>query len=462
MTDVLDDITIPDDADGLREFISNRKTRELVFKTGADPKIATEFMTKYANAFNKKDAGAVEEQVAEQVERAMASYMRDKGYELRKGDRKATAADVRAQRQTATYKSEKIAPGAPLNGEFEDLYQFLDTVHPRTRERNRPETEAKIAKIEAAMSSTDPGSGGFLIPEEFRATLMSVALESAVVRPRATVIPMNSLRVAMPIVDVTSNVSSVYGGIVGYWTEEGAALVQSQPAFGRVVLEAKKLTAYTEVPNELRRDSAISVEMFLNEIMPRGIAWYEDVAFMFGSGAGEPLGVFNALNNAIVVQAAETGQAASTVVWENIVGMYARMLPTSLNNAVWVVSPAVLPQLFTMGMIVGTGGSWVGPVVNSFGTGTPVLTLLGRPIIISEKVSNLTTQGDVNFVDFGQYLVGDRMQMEAEVSTDYKFGNDLTAYRFIERVDGRPWLQSAITPRNGGPALSPYVQLAGR
>ena len=47
-------------------------------------------------------------------------------------------------------------------------------------------------------------------------------------------------------------------------------------------------------------------------------------------------------------------------------------------------------------------------------------------------------------------------------SPHFKFGNDMTAYRIIERVDGRPWLQSAITPKNGGSALSPFVKIATR
>jgi hypothetical protein len=36
----------------------------------------------------------------------------------------------------------------------------------------------------------------------------------------------------------------------------------------------------------------------------------------------------------------------------------------------------------------------------------------------------------------------------------------VTAFRVIERVDGRPWLQSAITPQNNGATLSPFVKLA--
>ena len=45
-------------------------------------------------------------------------------------------------------------------------------------------------------------------------------------------------------------------------------------------------------------------------------------------------------------------------------------------------------------------------------------------------------------------------------SEQFAFQNDQTAYRIIERVDGRPWLQSPLTPHNGGPTLSAYVGLS--
>ena len=49
------------------------------------------------------------------------------------------------------------------------------------------------------------------------------------------------------------------------------------------------------------------------------------------------------------------------------------------------------------------------------------------------------------------------------VSEHYQFANDKTSFRIIERVDGRPWLQSAITPHNNSAnTLSPFVQLASR
>lgn len=448
---------IPQTPEELAEFVYDRKRcGELL--NNEDKTLWPKFLTEYANKVNSVDKD-INRQVDEQVEKTMASFMRENGVALKRPDMTpASAQDMRSQRQTgAAYMQHR--PGQELNGKFSSLMEFINAVAGDPRDE---EIGPKRKLIKNAMSSTDPSLGGFLVPEEFRTEMLQLALSEAVVRSRAMVIPMTTLRVQIPIVDVTSNVSNVYGGIVGYWTEEGGAFTQSQPRFGRVALEAKKLTAYTEVPNELREDSNPSAEAFLRMSFPKAIAWFEDVAFLTGSGAGEPLGVFNPVNPAIVAVAKESGQLTNTIVWENIVNMYSRMLPQSLNSAVWVVAPDTLPQLLTTALTVGVGGAPIG-MANFDGLGGPTLSLLGRPVIISEKVSALSTQGDINFVDFGQYLIGDRMSMSAELSTDYKFANDVTAFRFIERVDGRPWIQSALTPKNNSSStLSPYVQLATR
>jgi HK97 family phage major capsid protein len=52
----------------------------------------------------------------------------------------------------------------------------------------------------------------------------------------------------------------------------------------------------------------------------------------------------------------ETGQAAATVVAENVVKMYSRMFAQSRPNAVWLINQNIEPQLFTMSLAVGTGG----------------------------------------------------------------------------------------------------------
>lgn len=301
-----------------------------------------------------------------------------------------------------------------------------------------------------------PSDGGFLIPEILRAELLRVALEKAIVRSRARIIPMDSLTVPFPTVDSTSNVSSVFGGVIGFWTEEGATLTESQPRFGRIELRAQKLCLYTEIPNELIMDARPSLEAFVSDIFPEAIAWFEDVAFFIGGGVGEPLGFLNAPASISVTR---TGGGAA-IEWPDIVSMYSRMLPQSLDRAVWIISPDTIPSLFQMTLTGGTSPVLLGGGGFPSGSVTPPMSMLGLPIVVSEKARAVGTAGDVNLVDFGFYLIGDRQTMSAAQSQDFRFQNDLTAFRVTERLDGRPWLQSAITPQNGGATLSPFVKLA--
>jgi HK97 family phage major capsid protein len=298
------------------------------------------------------------------------------------------------------------------------------------------------------------GDGGFLVPEAMRSELLSVPLETSIVRPRARVIPLESLRVAFPTIDSTSHASTVFGGLAATWTDENASITEDQPVFGRILLEARKLALYTEVPNELIQDSMISVEALLAQLYPEALGYFEDDAFMNGSGAGRPLGAHNANNPALV---SVTRDVSSQVNWEDIVNMYARMLPTSLGSAVWTINQEVFPQLATMALSVGTGGSAI--FVGNGAAAAPA-TILGRPVIVTEKNAALGSAGDICFTDFGQYLLGDRQMTTMVTSAHFKFQNDQTAIRATERIDGQPWMRSALTPRNGSNTLSPFVRLA--
>jgi HK97 family phage major capsid protein len=113
-----------------------------------------------------------------------------------------------------------------------------------------------------------------------------------------------------------------------------------------------------------------------------------------------------------------------------------------------------------MALNVGTGGSavWL-----TDAHGTPQLTLLGRPVIMTEKAPGvLGTVGDISFVDLNRYMIGDREALSIETSAHVKFTSDQTTIRAIQRNDGRPAVLSAITPQNGSATLSPYVNLATR
>ncbi|MFZ3473096.1 phage major capsid protein [Streptomyces sp. 4.24] len=445
----------PRNSEELAEMLADDAVSKQVF---ANKESIKDFIDAYAQR-QQGDGTDMQRQVAEEVQRQTAEILRNGDVANTPGNIQRLNLDPNAPVVARSKYYNAKAPGAKLDKSFGNWSDFLSAVWTGNNTAESMTARADIKKIQNSFGSSVPSDGGFLIPETLRSELLRVSLETALVRSRARVVPMETLNVPFPMIDSTSNASSVHGGIVGYWTEEGGTLQGSAPKFGRINLQAKKLTVYSEVPNELFADSLISLEAFMNESFPEALSWFEDVAFVGGSGVGEPLGFLNA--PAAVSVTKETSQTAGTIVWENIVKAYSRMLPASIARAVWVAHIDTFPELATMALSVGTGGSavWIG---NGDGAGAPPMTILGRPVIFTEKVSSVGTAGDINFVDFGYYLIGDRQAMQAETSTHYQFGNDKTALRVIERVDGRPWIQSAITPQTGSNTLSPFVKVATR
>lgn len=479
-------IIAPSDPDGLREVLSDpTKLKEYFSAEGVANGSARDLMDSYAATWAKAHPGAVGD-IRDQVQSALFDMIRDNGGGKRpavdlsnslsfQGGRPVLAGDGSAaisKGKGTVYN--RAAPGAAFENAYrpEDRFTSIGEYCQAIREEARPTSHAQrksllqkldnVRSFQNSFGSEDPGAGGFLIPEIMRSDLLQLALEDSIVRQRATVIPMSTLRVPIPTVDDTSHVSTLFGGVQFYWAEESASLTESQATFGKVVLDAKKLTGFFKVPNELLADAPAFSGWFDTRI-PAGLAWSEDVAFMTETGAGTPQGFINSPASVSVTK--QSGQTAATIVWENIVAMYARMLPTSLKSAVWICAIDAFPQLATMALSVGTGGGpiWIGGYGNTSGTDTPPMTILGRPVIFTEKVPALGTTGDINFVDLSYYLIGDRQSVEVAASDQFAFQNDQTAYRIIERVDGRPWLQSALTPHNNSAnTLSAFVQLATR
>lgn len=458
--------TIPTSAVELEEMLADSGRIADLFSAGSDPARRKEFLTNYARAVNGRD-GSISAQIRDETQKVFREMMIENGLAdlAHRPDFTPVDEEGMPKRLPNPAIYNKNAIGAQFNKSFESLGQLAKAVR-KDGAHADPATKAKIDELRNAFSTVAPGDGGFLVPEVLRANLLRVALETAVVRPRATVIPMDSQRVPFPAIDSTTNVGSVFGGITSYWAEEGAAVTPSSAKFGRVILDAKKHYAYAEVPRELVQDSVIAFDAFVAQVFPEAIAFFEDLKFMVGNGTNEPLGMIGLKNPASAVVAKEAGQGTGTILIENLVKMFARMLPSSLSRAVWIAGIDTFPQLATMALSVGTGGApvWLanGGSAVSGAVATPPVTIFGRPVIFTEKAQSLTNQGDINFVDWSYYLVGDRQALSIADSEDYKFANDLVAYRFIQRLDGKPWIKSAITPANGSAALSPIVQLATR
>jgi len=329
----------------------------------------------------------------------------------------------------------------PEEARFKDFGEFVGKVKAR---------DMSIKDLAEGAGNT----GGYLVPEEFKSEILRVQLENSVVRNNsARIIQMNSSMVQMPALDMSSNAAGfLYGGAAAYWGNENASFTESNPTFDNVKLEANKLTAYVEDPNELEQDAIVNMGQLLTTMYGEVLAFEEDFAFINGDGVNKPLGILAA--PALVTVSRAT---ASQIHPVDPITMISRFRG-NLDKAVFVVNQSALPQIY---QLKDDNGNFIWHPGMSGSIATKVMgTLYGIPMVVTEKAPALGTEGDLMLCDWSHYLIGDRGGLRTDYSQHYKFQNDQMAYRCVERVDGQPWLKSAITPRNGGSTLSPFIALS--
>lgn len=315
----------------------------------------------------------------------------------------------------------------------------------------------KLTAGHAGESEDD--AGGFLVPTEQRTELMSLVTPQSIMRPRATVIPMRREILTVPVLYDRDRSSNLFGGVLCYWIGEGTTFTASRPTYTQIELRAKKLTGLTYASNELLADSAIGMEALLKSLFSRAIAYQEDESFFSGAGGLRPQGFMQSA--ALYTHARAT---ASEVNLADLTGMYARMYAPSLDRAIWIAHPSVLPQLAQMTQNSGNSAPLVwlanGPVAGGGGSAsaTPPGTILGRPLIFSGFCPQLGTEGDLVFIDPTHYLVGDRESLRIDASSHAAFESDEIAWRFVQRVDGQVWLAGTILDRQSY-ECSPFVAL---
>lgn len=302
------------------------------------------------------------------------------------------------------------------------------------------------------LSGAGGATGGYLVPEQFVATLLQAASESAVVRPRAYKQPMASRSVRIPALNQTTAPTagdpSWYGGVHMHWTEEGGAKTETEPTFDQIELVAHELAGYTQASNAIMADSAEGLDALLRRLFGQALAWQEDYWFLRGNGVGKPLGVM--LSPALVT---ETRTGASHVVTTDINNMMSSFLPSSYGRGVWLVNPTVLPDLFDL-KNAGNYPLWI----TNLATGAPG-TIHGMPVIVTEKLPALGTSGDILLADLSYYVIGDRQQVQIDYSEHYAFINNTGTWRVSERVDGQPWIKGPIYMTDATNTLSPFVAL---
>ncbi len=305
--------------------------------------------------------------------------------------------------------------------------------------------------------------GGFAVPPEWRSEIMRMVEgeDSLLSRTDQQTVAGNSI--TFPTDESTAWQSS--GGIQTYWDGEASTVTQSKPQLRDVTIKLHRLTALVPVTDELLED-APAMAGYVTRKAGEKMAFKVNDAIVNGTGAGQPLGILNA---ACTVQVGKIGsQVADTIHAKNVVTMWSRLPAASQRTAVWLVNQDCLPSIYQLGFAVtdgtttnvGAGALYMGP--GQLQSGAPSGTILGRPIVVTEACPTVGDAGDIILADLSKYLTVVKGALRSDTSIHLWFDQNATAFRFVMRMNGQPWLSAAIARKSGSNTLSHFIKLEAR
>jgi len=309
--------------------------------------------------------------------------------------------------------------------------------------------EPRLSAFKATgLNEAQPSQGGYLLPPQIASGIFQSMWGVGSVLSHFNPIRVSGNSLTINAIDETSRADgSRMGGVQGYWLAEAAQKTASKPKFRQIELKLKKVAALCYATDELLADATALESWIANEV-PAELRFKVEDAIINGDGAGKPLGI---LKSGSLVSATRTDD--NEIDAYDIGRMWARRLP-GFNDYIWLVNPAVFPQLLNM-----TIGQM--PVfAPSVRADVPYGTLLGRPVIENEYCQKLGDVGDILLASPSAYALITKGGVEAASSIHVKFDYDETCFRFVYRVDGAPYFNAAVTAFDGTNTVSPFVALA--
>ena len=341
---------------------------------------------------------------------------------------------------------------------FANLGEQMQAVHRAAVVHDR---DPRLVAAALGANETIPSDGGYLVQVDSSTEILRRTFDKANLAAKVRKFPLGANSNGMKINALKDNsraTGSRYGGVRGYWLAEAATLTASGPMqFRQMELNLKKLGGLLYATDEQLQDASFLEAMMLEAVSDE-FAFLVDEAIISGNGAGKPLGFMNA--GCKVTVAKETGQAARTIVFENVQKMWSRLWAKSMPNAVWYINQDCYPQLNAMSLVVGTGGVPVYLPPGGLST-APFGTLMGRPVMPIEFCETLGTEGDIILADLSQYMMIDK-SVQAATSIHVAFLTGEQAFRFVYRCDGQPVDNLPLTPYKGSATQSPFITLAVR
>ena len=278
-------------------------------------------------------------------------------------------------------------------------------------------------EVQNALEAGEDSEGGYLVPEEFEATLIDKLTEENVIRTLATIIPSSGDK-KIPVVASHGAAS---------WTDEEAEYIESDDAFGNILLGSHKLTTIIKISEELLNDAAFNMESYIAAEFARRMAAAEEAAFLAGDGSGKPTGLLNMGETGV------TSAAAAALTADELIDLYHSLRTPYRQKAVFITNDNTVKAIRKLKD--GTGQYMWQPGLQA---GQPD-TLLNRPLITSAFMPEFAAGNKVMaFGDLSYYWIADRQGRSFQRLNELFAKNGQVGFRTFQRVDGKLTLAEAV------------------
>lgn len=291
-------------------------------------------------------------------------------------------------------------------------------------------------EIRAALQAGSVDEGGTLItPQQFVARIIKAVDNAVVIRSLATNYPLPKAE-SLGIPTLTSDVDDAA------WTSELATGAEDTALrFGKREFKPHPLAKRIKVSNTLIRVSTVDIEAFIADRLGYKFAVTLERAYMTGSGAQQPLGLFVNSNDGIpAARDVSTGNTNTAFTCDGLINAKFSVKPQYWPNARWLFHRDAVKML---ALIKDGEGQYIWS--QSVRDGEPD-RVLGKPVLMSEYVPNTFANGLYvgMFADFSHYWTAEALDLRIQRLVELYAETNQTGFIGRLEADGAPVLSEAF------------------
>lgn len=345
--------------------------------------------------------------------------------------------DERRQLDLEREAAERIAADERAGGQGGGAAETPEQVHMRAfRTWIRGGTPALNDGERRALQADQSDIGGYAVPpEQFVRQLIKFVDDAVVIRQLATVQTVTQAEsLGAPSLD--TDVADAD------WTSEILKAVEDTAMkFGKRNLHPHPLSKLVKVSNKLLRVSAIAMDTLVVNRLGFKFGVTQEKAFMTGSGAQQPLGVFTASANGIsTARDVSDGNTTTEIRFDNLKNVKYTLKPQYWARARWIFHRDAIKIISKL-----KDGEGRYLWESSVQIGMPD-RISGLPVIMSEFAPNTFTTGLYVGIlgDFSQYWIADALSMTVQRLLELYAETNQVGFIGRLETDGMPVLEEAF------------------